>query len=96
MAPPPTSTAPAEPTVLYDYDPSRREASRLAHYQRWLREHRGRDFPDYRALWTWSVSDQEGFWQSIWTTSTSRLPPRRPARSGRARCPAHSGFPARG
>ncbi len=66
MAAPPTSTTPAEPTVLYDYDPSRREASRLAHYQRWLREHRGRDFPDYRALWTWSVSDQEGFWQSIW------------------------------
>ena len=35
-------------------------------YQRWLREQRGKTFGSYDALWTWSVSDLDGFWQSIW------------------------------
>src|ERR1700678_3123615 len=35
-------------------------------YTNWLREHRGLEFPDYNALWRWSVTDIEGFWQSIW------------------------------
>lgn len=61
----PTTTA-AGPAVLYDYDPARSETSRLADYRRWLGEQRGVEFPDYRTLWTWSVGDLEGFWQSIW------------------------------
>jgi acetoacetyl-CoA synthetase len=42
------------------------EHSGLWHYMRWLRESRGRDFPDYAALWQWSATDIEGFWRSIW------------------------------
>lgn len=40
--------------------------SNLAHYQRWLRDSRGRDFPQYAALWQWSVDCPEEFWTSIW------------------------------
>ena len=35
-------------------------------YQRWLQSQRGAQFETYDALWRWSVTDLEGFWQSIW------------------------------
>ncbi|MFM7332620.1 MAG: acetoacetate--CoA ligase [Brachymonas sp.] len=35
-------------------------------YQNWLARERGLHFDDYDALWHWSVTDLEGFWQSIW------------------------------
>jgi acetoacetyl-CoA synthetase len=35
-------------------------------YQNWLRDHRGLSFDTYNALWHWSVSDLDAFWQSIW------------------------------
>ena len=35
-------------------------------YQNWLRDTRGLHFDCYHDLWTWSVSDLDGFWQSIW------------------------------
>jgi acetoacetyl-CoA synthetase len=35
-------------------------------YQQWLAEHRGLRFDDYDALWRWSITDLDGFWQSIW------------------------------
>lgn len=35
-------------------------------YQNWLRETRGLSFTDYDALWRWSTSDLDAFWQSIW------------------------------
>jgi acetoacetyl-CoA synthetase len=43
-----------------------RERSRIGDYLRWLRDHRDLDFADYDALWRWSVTDLEAFWQSIW------------------------------
>jgi len=39
---------------------------RIRLYQDWLREQRGLAFHDYDALWRWSVSDLDAFWQSIW------------------------------
>jgi acetoacetyl-CoA synthetase len=35
-------------------------------YQNWLREHRGLQFDSYDALWRWSTTDLNAFWQSIW------------------------------
>lgn len=35
-------------------------------YQDWLREQRGLSFDTYDALWRWSVTDLDAFWQSIW------------------------------
>src|SRR5688572_8059969 len=38
----------------------------LRRYMNWLETTRGLAFADYRELWSWSVTDLEGFWQSIW------------------------------
>jgi len=35
-------------------------------YQNWLRDQRGLSFDTYDALWRWSVTDLDAFWQSIW------------------------------
>jgi acetoacetyl-CoA synthetase len=35
-------------------------------YQDWLARERGLRFDSYDALWRWSVTDLDGFWQSIW------------------------------
>ncbi|MEY4425955.1 MAG: hypothetical protein RL535_253, partial [Pseudomonadota bacterium] len=35
-------------------------------YQRWLKEQRGLSFNSYDALWQWSTTDLDAFWQSIW------------------------------
>ena len=35
-------------------------------YQNWLKENRGISFDNYDALWRWSVTDLNAFWQSIW------------------------------
>ncbi len=35
-------------------------------YQNWLREQRGLSFDSYDALWRWSVTDLDTYWQSIW------------------------------
>ncbi len=35
-------------------------------YQNWLREERGLAFDSYDALWRWSTTELDAFWQSIW------------------------------
>jgi hypothetical protein len=35
-------------------------------YQEWLQANRGLSFDSYDALWQWSVTDLDAFWQSIW------------------------------
>ena len=35
-------------------------------YQDWLRDRRGLAFDSYHALWRWSSTDLDAFWQSIW------------------------------
>ena len=35
-------------------------------YQDWLREKRGLQFDSYDALWRWSTTELNDFWQSIW------------------------------
>ena len=35
-------------------------------YQNWLRDHRGLSFDSYDALWRWSITDLNAFWQSMW------------------------------
>ncbi len=43
-------------------------------YQQWLAEQRGLQFDDYDALWRWSVTDLDAFWQSIWDCFDLRSP----------------------
>ncbi|TCW85106.1 acetoacetate--CoA ligase [Burkholderia sp. SRS-46] len=40
--------------------------SNLARYLDWLAADRDRAFPDYDALWRWSVREPDAFWASIW------------------------------
>jgi acetoacetyl-CoA synthetase len=35
-------------------------------YQNWLAEQRGLHFDNYDALWRWSTTDLEAYWQSVW------------------------------
>ena len=35
-------------------------------YQDWLRAQRGLSFDSYEALWRWSTTELDAFWQSIW------------------------------
>ena len=35
-------------------------------YQRWLRDARGLQFDSYDALWRWSTTELDAFWQSVW------------------------------
>ena len=38
----------------------------IRRYQNWLEEHRGLRFESYDALWRWSTTDLEAYWQSVW------------------------------
>jgi acetoacetyl-CoA synthetase len=55
-----------EGQLLWEPDAQRRDRTHLVAYLRWLERERGLRFADYDALWRWSVSDLEAFWQSIW------------------------------
>ena len=54
-APAPVPSTPAPPFV-----------PRIRLYQDWLQATRGLRFDGYDALWHWSVTDLDAFWQSIW------------------------------
>ncbi|TWF94408.1 acetoacetate--CoA ligase [Saccharopolyspora dendranthemae] len=53
------------PELLWEPSPERVAESRMAAFRSWLREERGLDLADYRALWEWSVSDVPAFWSAI-------------------------------
>jgi acetoacetyl-CoA synthetase len=55
-----------EGELLWTPLPEFAAGSNLARYQRWLRDTRSTDLPEYPALWQWSVNCPEEFWQSIW------------------------------
>ncbi len=59
-------TETAAPALLWNPTAARIQRSQLYRFMTWLRQERGRDFPDYDSLWRWSVSDLEGFWAAAW------------------------------
>jgi len=56
----------AEGDLLYSPSPERVSKARITNYLRWLGARRGLAFADYDELWSWSVTDLDGFWSSIW------------------------------
>jgi acetoacetyl-CoA synthetase len=62
-------------------------------YQDWLREHRGLSFDTYDALWRWSVTDLDAFWQSIWDYAGLTSPTPHTAVLAEARMPGARWFP---
>ena len=55
-----------EGEVLWSPSAERIAAANITSYLAWLERERGRRFVDYAALWQWSVTDLDGFWQSLW------------------------------
>jgi len=65
------ANAAAQPSVregelLWSPSPEHCARTNLAKYQSWLAAERGLRFDDYQALWQWSQTEIEAFWQSIW------------------------------
>lgn len=55
-----------QPRQLWAPTEAFRAQSRLAHYRQWLSKHHQLDFDDYKALWSWSVSEPAAFWATLW------------------------------
>jgi acetoacetyl-CoA synthetase len=62
-------------------------------YQDWLREQRGLAFDSYDALWRWSVTDLDAFWQSIWDYARIESPTPHTAVLAERRMPGARWFP---
>ena len=54
------------PDVLWRPTPEQIAGANITKYTEWLERTRGRCFADYEALWRWSVTELEAFWESIW------------------------------
>ena len=61
-----TSPATSPPALLWTPRPDARSTSRLGRYLDWLGTSRGLAFDDYDELQSWSVTELEDFWQSLW------------------------------
>ncbi|GAA2814419.1 acetoacetate--CoA ligase [Crossiella cryophila] len=53
------------PELLWQPQPGRVGASRMAAFRGWLRTQHGLDLADYPALWQWSTSDLPAFWGAL-------------------------------
>lgn len=62
-------------------------------YQDWLRETRGLAFDNYDALWRWSVTELDAFWQSIWDYARIESPTPHTAVLVESRMPGARWFP---
>ncbi|WP_280255959.1 acetoacetate--CoA ligase [Nocardia wallacei] len=49
--------------------------ARVTDFARFAGARAGREFPDYRALWQWSVDDLPGFWSALWAYFDLGEPP---------------------
>ena len=62
-------------------------------YQDWLERERGLRFADYDALWRWSTTELDAFWQSIWDYFDLRSPTPHTAVLATNRMPGARWFP---
>jgi acetoacetyl-CoA synthetase len=51
--------------VIWRPSSQRVARARITDYTRWLKERKGLDFPDYAALWQWSVDEIEASWAAM-------------------------------
>lgn len=63
---PQPTPSPQQGELLWTPCEERIRRSNLYRYMRWLEAERGLSFSEYEALWSWSVTDPEAFWASIW------------------------------
>src|SRR5918999_1245190 len=62
----PDSSQVDEGELLWTPSPDQVAYANVTAFTKWLEEHRGLRFPDYHALWRWSVDDLEAFWGAVW------------------------------
>jgi acetoacetyl-CoA synthetase len=55
-----------EGDLLWTPGPDRIGRANVTAFIRWLARERGLTFDSYPALWRWSVTDLDGFWQAVW------------------------------
>lgn len=55
-----------EPEVIWRPSAEVIAKARITRYTAWLATQRGLTFHNYEALWQWSVTDLDAFWQSLW------------------------------
>ena len=60
------SRAITEGTLLWEPSEALKSGANVTKYMAWLKEKKGLEFPDYNALWQWSVTEKEDFWESLW------------------------------
>ncbi|CAN7159999.1 acetoacetate--CoA ligase [Acidovorax sp. LjRoot129] len=60
---PPQSSAPTTAAPARSAPPF---VPQIRLYQNWLRDQRGLAFDSYDALWRWSTTELDAFWQSVW------------------------------
>ena len=73
--------------------PHTRRTPLIRRYQDWLAQHKGLHFDNYDALWRWSVTDLDGFWQSIWEYCDMQSPTPHSAALARNVMPGAQWFP---
>ncbi|MGA8516072.1 MAG: AMP-binding protein, partial [Burkholderiaceae bacterium] len=84
----PSSTSPcAVPAAPPPYVPQ------IRLYQDWLARERGLRFASYDALWQWSVTDLNTFWQSVWDYFQVQSPTPHRTALAQARMPHAQWFP---
>ena len=79
--------------VLWTPPSDVRQRTRIGDYLRWLKETRGLDFAGYEELWSWSVTELEGFWQSVWDYFDIQSRPEPAATLAKRRMPGAQWFP---
>ena len=52
--------------LLWAPSPEQVARANVTAFTGWLGRERGLHFDGYHALWRWSVTDLEGFWQAVW------------------------------
>ncbi|WP_332777570.1 acetoacetate--CoA ligase [Polaromonas sp.] len=62
-------------------------------YRNWLSETRGLSFDSYDALWRWSTTDLDAFWQSVWDYFELQSPTPHSAVLAERRMPGAQWFP---
>jgi acetoacetyl-CoA synthetase len=62
-----------EGDLLWTPGPDRADRANVTAFTRWLSRERGLDFAGYDALWHWSVTDLDGFWQAVWRGVSDRF-----------------------
>lgn len=77
-----TTTPPAPPFI-----------PQIRLYQDWLRDARGLQFDSYDALWRWSTTELDAFWQSVWDYFDIQSPTPHTAVLGKNTMPGAEWFP---